>query len=990
MAGLAQLTFLDMSNNQLQLDHNIYPPGVFSPLTSLHELRLIDNDDRLEGVYPNNVFTPLSRLQTMSIDTFSDTEFGDYFRAYAWRLFKNLESLETLDLSYNNFMNVDPHMLRAQRRLMKLNMAGNRLQSLSVDLEPHEDLELLDLSHNMLPTLLPHERQVLDTLAATHDVTLLLRDNSLLCACSNLDFVRWLWTTSVQLDGDGSSARNYTCVTDTGEVSDTHTVMMQYDFHWRRCVGQQVLGAVTAAFLLQMLALVIVYVVSRSWTHLRYAWKVMKRLRLPHREHFRRDAYVGYADADWVFACLMLPACLEERHGVSLLLRDREELPGSIRAESIVEHIDDSWKVMLLVTRDFARDEWACGFTVQQAQRSITDTMPDRVIVVFMEDPARLPPMASLERLLRMVPERNVMYVHKDTPPHDPQWDRLAMAITGGASIWPCTTEMHEDGLHVDCARRQLASLPFTWPDDVVWLDMSHNKLSGITRLSHLRLSRLRHLDLSHNQLHDTLANHTFAALHQLQWLSLHDNRLQGLQAGAMAGLGQLTFLDMSNNQLQLDHNTYPPGVFSPLTSLQELGLVGNDDRREGEYPDNVFTPLTSLRVLSIDTFSMTDFGSAFKGLSLKTLRLDKKCKIRNFFRKRAWRLFKDLKSLETLDLSYNNFIYVDPYMLRAQRHLKKLNMAGNRLQSLSVDLEPHEDLELLDLSHNMLPMLLPHERQALDTLAATNNFSLFLFGNPLLCACSDLDFVRWLWTTSIQLDGDGSSARNYTCVTDTGEVSDTHSVMMQYDFHWRRCVGQQVLGAVTAAFLLQMLALVIVYVVSRSWTHLRYAWKVMKRLRLPRREHFRRDAYVGYADADWEFACLMLPACLEERHGVSLLLRDREELPGSIRAESIVEHIDDSWKVLLLVTRDFARDEWACGFTVQQAQCSITDTMPDRVIVVFMEDPARLPPMASLERLLRMVPERNVMYVHKDTPPHDPQWDRLAMAITGGAAHRE
>nr|KAG5695324.1 hypothetical protein BaRGS_006548 [Batillaria attramentaria] len=139
-------------------------------------------------------------------------------------------------------------------------MAGNRLQSLSVDLEPHEDLELLDLSHNMLPTLLPHERQVLDTLAATHDVTLLLRDNPLLCACSNLDFVRWLWTTSVHLDGDGNSARNYSCVTDTGEVSDTHSVMMQYDFHWRRCVGQQVLGAVTAAFLLQMLALVIVYV----------------------------------------------------------------------------------------------------------------------------------------------------------------------------------------------------------------------------------------------------------------------------------------------------------------------------------------------------------------------------------------------------------------------------------------------------------------------------------------------------------------------------------------------------------------------------------------------------------------------------------------------------------------------------------------------------------------------------------------------------------
>ncbi|KAK7481393.1 hypothetical protein BaRGS_00027349 [Batillaria attramentaria] len=848
--------------------------------------------------------------------------------------------------------------------------------------------------------------------------------------------------------------------------------------------------------------------------------------------------------------------------------------------------------------------------------------------------------------------------------------------VTSRITNRSCSFKMHEDALHVDCSRRQLTSLPVTWSADVVWLDFSHNHLSFLTHLSHPHLTHLRHLDLSHNQLHGTLANHTFAALHQLQWLSLHDNRLQGLQAGAMAGLAQLTFLEMSNNQLQLDHNTYPPGVFSPLTSLLELRLIDNDDRLEGEYPNNVFTPLSRLQTMSIDTFSDTEFGSAFEGLvHIRTLHFGDHCKLKSFqnstlaafrnssleeiylnangltaietcafcslphlkvlsvtnafvaltvalealyglqyqtmelvdfsgvqsiaspviidkintryakniclsrinisnayiirvtstaifdptslfmiclqdfdisqnklvgdrtaflkilflykrlermdlstqfvysiqkagwglgetrmqtfqelwthnftnlsiqvpdnltfinistalqrwglqynrisikgadnmktldisyswmprcygtpmgltaletldmsgnycynvsdsifdhmptlrhlrlshfhinrdyFRAYAWRLFKNLESLETLDLSYNNFMNVDPHMLRAQRHLMKLNMAGNRLQSLSVDLEPHEDLELLDLSHNMLPTLLPHERQVLDTLAATHDVTLLLRDNSLLCACSNLDFVRWLWTTSVQLDGDGSSARNYTCVTDTGEVSDTHTVMMQYDFHWRRCVGQQVLGAVTAAFLLQMLALVIVYVVSRSWTHLRYAWKVMKRLRLPHREHFRRDAYVGYADADWVFACLMLPACLEERHGVSLLLRDREELPGSIRAESIVEHIDDSWKVMLLVTRDFARDEWACGFTVQQAQRSITDTMPDRVIVVFMDDPARLPPMASLERLLRMVPERNVMYVHKDTSPHDPQWDRLAMAITGGAAYRE
>nr|KAG5699449.1 hypothetical protein BaRGS_016295 [Batillaria attramentaria] len=432
------------------------------------------------------------------------------------------------------------------------------------------------------------------------------------------------------------------------------------------------------------------------------------------------------------------------------------------------------------------------------------------------------------------------------------------------------------------------------------------------------------------------LTNHLW-----LRWLSLNSNFLQGLEEGTFTGLAQLVFLDLSSNKLLLHYDAYPRGVFDPLTSLQELQLQYNDDSLEtlalsGNYcyniSEEIFDNLQSVRELRMSDVNLNP----------------------HFFRTRAWRIFQKLELLQTLDLSLNNLIHVDPDMLRAQRHLKELVLAGNRLQSLSVNLEPHRDLELLDLSHNMLPTLLPVERQALDKLASGRIFRLRLRGNPLLCACSNLDFVRWLWSTAVEVDGDGNVTRNYTCVTDSGEISDTHSVMMHYDFHWRRCVGQTMLGAASAAFLLQLLVLVIVYVVSRSWTHLRYLWKVMKRLRLPRREHFRWDAYVGYAHADREFACLMLPACLEERHGVRLLLRDREELPGSIRAESIVEHIDESWKVLLLVTRHFATDEWACGFTVQQAQRSITDTMPDRVIVVFMEDPARLPPMASLERLLR------------------------------------
>nr|KAG5700416.1 hypothetical protein BaRGS_010329 [Batillaria attramentaria] len=101
--------------------------------------------------------------------------------------------------------------------------------------------------------------------------------------------------------------------------------------------------------------------------------------------------------------------------------------------------------------------------------------------------------------------------------------------------------------------------------------------------------------------------------------------------------------------------------------------------------------------------------------------------------------------------------------MLRAQRHLRELNLAGNRLQSLPLDLEPLAELELLDLSHNMLTTLLPHDRQTLDELASRHTFTLRLHGNPLLCACSNVDFWNWLETTQRgSAAGDSEPIVNY------------------------------------------------------------------------------------------------------------------------------------------------------------------------------------------------------------------------------------
>ncbi|XP_070185531.1 insulin-like growth factor-binding protein complex acid labile subunit isoform X1 [Littorina saxatilis] len=400
--------------------------------------------------------------------------------------------------------------------------------------------------------------------------------------------------------------------------------------------------------------------------------------------------------------------------------------------------------------------------------------------------------------------------------------------------------------------------------------------------------------------------------------------------------------------------------TFYGLENLETLSLNGNYCHNMTEKMFDFLDSLTKL--------SLSNFG--FNPLFLKS---------------RGWRLFQNVDQLQFLDLSRNDLPFTDPDMLRVQRRLKELDFSDNRLQKVPVNLDNHGDLTTLDLSHNSLSTLTSSERSALDSLAGRHAFSLKLLGNPLECACFNLDVVQWLWHTPVSLDGEGRQAANYTCTTETGEITSTERVMAQWMSHWRRCVGVQMFGIALSAFLLQLLAIVVTFIVVRSWTQLCYAWKAIRRYRLPRRHHFHRDAYVVYSEAqdDVILACVTLRVAVEERYNVRLLLRDREELPGSVRAENVVQHIDDSWKVVLLVTRDFSQDEWACGFTVQQAQRSITDTMPDRVIIVFLEEPRVLPAMPSLQLLLRMVPERNILHVHRDTPPQHQVWKTLADLIT-------
>ncbi|KAK7116002.1 toll-like receptor 3 [Littorina saxatilis] len=400
------------------------------------------------------------------------------------------------------------------------------------------------------------------------------------------------------------------------------------------------------------------------------------------------------------------------------------------------------------------------------------------------------------------------------------------------------------------------------------------------------------------------------------------------------------------------------------LEHLENLNMSGNNCR----HTDPSF--LDSLPALRI--------------LTLQTMNFDP-----TFMMNHGTRLLQNVTKLERLDLSLNGLERLPFDFVHKQGHLSQLLLANNKLQTLSLDFSRHGNLTLVDISDNQISQLTATERESLDQLIArqSHHFHLRLHGNPLACTCRTLDFVLWLRSTSVQLDNHG----DFPCRTDNGDLTSTGRVADQWQLAWRRCVGPTALWASVAGMLLLLSLVGAVWGVAANATRLRFLLRVFKHIKMPRRAEFEKDAYIAYCDADAELVCFRLKPALQDRRGVRLLIKDlpRDELgldfyllPGDNVAQKMLEHIDLCWKVVLVLTPAQGNDPMA-GFTTRAVLQSISDKMPDRVLLVCV-GVRHVPALASVRALLDTVPENQVFFVPDRAGEDHPAWDDMAAVIMG------
>ncbi len=397
LRGMKQLKYFNFQNNGILLTHKM---SVFTDMPSLEVLLLGQNPITLE--LPEKM---------------------DFLQA---------STLRSLDMQGCSVRLMPRNSLLRLTNLENLNMSQNLLEDFNVSLSELKHLRHLNLSKNLLKNLDEELRQTLDVLAESNNVTLDLSLNPLECSCSDVAFTRWLKTTKVRLARPSIT----TCVAPMqGKVQIQDIDLEQYH---RICIHFDVIVSSMFSSLGVALVICMGYLIYKRRWRLRYwmhvANEAMRRrhARSPYstlENDFVYDAFIAYSshgeERPWVHTTLREK--LEGEHGLKLCMYHRDFKVGRDLADTIVEGINSSNKILLILSPTFLNSCW-CEFEVRMANEKVVKERRDAVILVVYSrlDQAgvRLP-----RKLAKLLEKRIYIEWTEDPDGQRLFWSRLVQVI---------------------------------------------------------------------------------------------------------------------------------------------------------------------------------------------------------------------------------------------------------------------------------------------------------------------------------------------------------------------------------------------------------------------------------------------------------------------------------------------------------------------------------------------------------------------------------
>ena len=312
--------------------------------------------------------------------------------------------LEDIDMNNNRFQRLDPFMFSTCRHLKHIKLDGNALRDVYLDLSNQTRLETLSLRSNKMRDLGSKFTTELDELFRVKTFSVDILNNSFVCSCASLDFIRWVQNTKVDL----VARDRLTCFLDDKSTLFVHvdlTVLIAECSH----KGHVIIASIIIVFL--GVVIVLAGLVWNRW-YIKYriilcSLSVRSKQRAEHRNQY--DATVLYfaypsdpVDYDasrniarWVLAYLRPLA--EDEEGVKLFINDRDGLTLP-KSELFISAFEQSETLIVCITPEFLND----SFCMNNMNLALASKKPlsHFIFIDFCDESQRIP-SRQLRHLLR-------------------------------------------------------------------------------------------------------------------------------------------------------------------------------------------------------------------------------------------------------------------------------------------------------------------------------------------------------------------------------------------------------------------------------------------------------------------------------------------------------------------------------------------------------------------------------------------------------------